>query len=525
MNTTTHNPLNILKIILKYKYYFIVSFLIVTPGIFSVGMFLPRIYRTSTTILVEPQKVPSHFVQSLVTVPIEMRLKTISQQIMSRSRLLKVTRELNLLPNNASPIATENAIIQMQEQIEIEVKGTSSFQIAYKGTDPKMVMDVANKLASLFIEENLKVSERIASTTTKFLSEELEKGQQELEDQEKKLQIFKQEHMGELPSQLEANLRALDRIQMDLQVYNKSIREMEEKKSLIQKQLLEENPYQNKQMLEAQRDPLVDQLNQLKAQLEVLKTRYSDKWPKIKQLKEEITGMEEKTKEEAETGKPTAENSPNDVPALVENQLIRSLKQELERADFEIKESGEVRNKLTRELNGYKARVENTPRIEQELVSLTRDYEITKDKYQSLLNKKLEAKLSESLETKQKGETFKVLDAAEMPLLPFKPDFKKIGIAAVFAGLALGACWVWVKEMLDHSIRCADEVKELFGLPVLGVVSNIITDYDSRRKKIKQVLLISCLAVYLCSLFFLVKERKTIERRFSFGEAFQSGRD
>jgi succinoglycan biosynthesis transport protein ExoP len=503
-NTNALNSFyKMLKVLRRRKLVFLIPFILTMPAIIAGGTFLPKLYRASTTILVEPQKIPSEYVKSIITVPIEQRLKTITQQVMSRSRLLKIVREMNMADGNNDPQALENMIDEMQKNIEIEAGGTSFFQIAYTGRDPRMVMLVTNKIAGLFIEENLRVSERQVKTTTKFISEELEKVQQQLEDQEQKLQEFKQQHMGELPSQEEANLRALDRLQLQLQNNSQALHEAEEKEMLLQKQLLEEKPF--KTVGEGQQNPLLSNLLQLKEELEALKARYSDEWPRIKQIKDEIADLEGKLKEIKLADNPLA------LETTIDNPIYKNLKQSLEATKRRVAALKKDKNNLLKEIAVYRKKVEMIPETEQQLISLTRDYDMTKNKYESLLNKKLEANLAESLEIKQKGETFKILDAAEIPLIPYKPNLFKIIAIGVGVGLVLGGGTAWLAESCDSSIREIDDAENCFGVQVIGIISNIMTPIDIKRKRRKTYVLVVGLILYAVAISLIIKHRDPIK--------------
>lgn len=516
MNTndleSTQNLFAFLDVIKRRKFTVFLPFIILTPAIIIGGTFLPKLYRASTTILVEPQKVPAEYVKPIISVPVEERLKTIIQQVMSRSRLMMIVNDLNLLGNNASALAMENMIAKLQEDIEVEVKGTSYFQISCVGRNPRKIMLIANKTASLFIEENLKVSERQAQSTANFITEELDKVKEQLEEREEILRQYKQDHMGQLPAQEEANLRALDRLQLQVQNNNQSLRDLEAQEILLEKQLSDEKPYNILGDMAENGNagsPVIARLNLLKSELEFMKTRYSDEWPRIKQVKEEIASLEAKLKEQ-----PVKEDTDKELMAetKVENPAYKALKQSLDKVKINIKNVKSAQAKLSQEIAAYRRRVENIPKVEQELISLTRDYEMTKSKYESLLNKKLEAKLSESLETKQKGETFKILDAAEIPLTPDKPNMLQVVLVAIFAGLGLGVGLAWLQETMDHSLKGTEDCEKYLGVQALGIISNITTKEDAGRKRMKRFAVLFVLLIYFGFLRYVYQNKAEIKK-------------
>ena len=197
------------------KPHIIIPFVLFTPLFFTIGLFLPKTYRSTTTILVEPQKVPKDYVKPTVTIDVKDRLRTITQQVMSPSRLRKVLYKVGLVSDMFDRNLINRLTSTMQKNIKVDVGGKESFKITFVGKNPVMVMKITNQITSLFIDENLKLSEQQAQSTTEFLSSELYNVARQLKEQEEKRRIFKQKHMGELPNQLETNLRTLDLLHRD----------------------------------------------------------------------------------------------------------------------------------------------------------------------------------------------------------------------------------------------------------------------------------------------------------------------
>ncbi|MDC4226017.1 MAG: Wzz/FepE/Etk N-terminal domain-containing protein [Candidatus Manganitrophus sp.] len=211
---------------------------ILIAGILIVN--LPKIYRSTTLILVEAQKVPEEYVKSAVSGTVEDRLSTIQQQIMSRSLIEKIINKFGLYPENSNGVITEEAIGRMRNNIEVRTtvarnNNIEAFSLSFQGKDPVMVMNVTNELASLFIEENLKIREQLVEGTTEFLDNELKNLKETLERQEARIGEFKRMNMGELPQQLEANLRSLDRIQSDLLATQLAKRSAQDRKLVLEK--------------------------------------------------------------------------------------------------------------------------------------------------------------------------------------------------------------------------------------------------------------------------------------------------
>ena len=439
-------------------------------------LFLPKIYRSTTMILVEAQKVPEEYVKSAVSSPVEGRLSTIQQQIMSRSLIQKIIDrfELNKGGLEGTP---EDLIEQMRKNIEVKTVGTrnvDAFSLSFQGKDPVTVMNVTNELASLFIEENLKIREQLVEGTSEFLDNELGGMKQALERQENKIGEFKRSYMGELPQQLEANLRALDRFQADLQATQLSRKAAEDRKMLLEKTFemtrQGESDTSSSAPLaapESSLSPLMQKWVQKKRALSSLQREYKDNYPDIIILKQELQEIEDQMAGTEKSTPLREERVKGKQKVEMESPYILDLRRQVQTSEAELKALRERERTLEEQIRVYEKRVEKAPAREQELAILLRDYENTKKNYDSLLDKKLNAKISENLEKRQKGEQFRILDSANLPVRPFKPEPFKVGLMGVLLGLGVGVGLAFVREQLDTSIRKPEEVERITSVPVL----------------------------------------------------------
>jgi len=459
-----------LQIALRRKWYFIIPFVLISIAAIAYAHYAPNIYRASTLILVEPQKVPTSYVKATVTENIESQLRTITEQIMSRSYLEKIINEFDLYPETRKELPLESVIERMRRCIDVRVKKGRVFSVSFEDQNPLIAMKVANRLASLFIEGNLKVREERAEGTLVFLEKELERVRKLLKQQEKKVSEFRAKYLGVLPEQLEANLRTLDRLQLQLQTNGEALKTAEETRRMLQQQLSQmqtmpmitvDEPTSDEELA-----PESSSLRNLKAYLKQLRLRYTEKHPEVIRIKRLIAQMknEEKSNEEGSKEAPTANEKPS-WTSQIEAQLAQ--------LDAEISQLKNERKRLKSEIKEYESRVEITPKIEQQLKELTRGYEVTQKEYQSLLDKKLQAELAANMERKQKGERFKVLDQAKIPEKPFKPNRPKIILFGMFLGMAAGGGLVGLIEYLDHSFYKIEDLEQFTGISVIASIPKI----------------------------------------------------
>jgi len=458
-----------LQIALRRKWYFIVPFVLISIAAIAYAHYAPNVYRASTLILVEPQKVPTTYVKPTVTENIESQLRTITEQIMSRSYLERIINEFDLYPEMRKRLPLESVIERMRKCIDVRVKKGRVFSVSFEDQDPVIAMKVANRLASLFIEGNLKVREERAEGTLVFLEKELERVRKLLKQQEKKVSEFRAKHLGVLPEQLEANLRTLDRLQLQLQSNAEALKTAEETRRVLQQQL---SQMQTMPMITVDEGssgeeiaPGDSNLSKLKAYLEQLRLRYTEKHPEVRRIKRLIAQMEKEEK--------GSEEGPREASTNEEPSWTSQIEAQLAQLDAEIAQLKNERNRLKSEIKEYERRVEITPKIEQQLKELTRGYEVTQKEYQSLLDKKLQAELAANMERKQKGERFKVLDQAKIPERPFKPNRPKIILFGVFLGMAAGGGLAGLIEYLDHSFYKIEDLEQFTGISVIASIPKI----------------------------------------------------
>ena len=486
------------EIILRRIWYIIIPFVVILIGAILYAYITPKSYRASTLILVTPQKVPEAFVRPTITSRIEDRLQSIGQEILSRTRLEQVISELNLYREEAKSLNPEEIVVLMRKNIKVETKAKEGyFTISFIEKDPRIVAKVTNKLASLFIEENLKLREQQAQGTTEFLSIELEATKAKLEEQEKSISQFKKQFMSELPEQRDANLKVLDQLQLLYQRIGENLRSANDRKLIIQKLisdtelLIASGPNIKDSFTSpfiSSKDPQEIQLERLKNQLADLQTKYTEKHPDIvivqKRIAElqakiekdrlgkktegpitvsELSGPKTETKREKKEEK--SELRPNPRYEEMESQLV-TIGQEIERLK---EEEGRIKDQIDK----YRGRIENTPLREQAMATISRDYQNTKEAYQTLLKKAQEAQQAENLERRQKGEQFKIIDPARIPEKPFSPDIPKILLFGLLLGMGSGFGLAFFREQMDRSFRDAEDLEATLGFKVLTNIPKV----------------------------------------------------
>lgn len=472
-----------LDIFLKRIWYFLIPVLLAVTGTIAYLMVTPRWYRSSTLVLVSPQKIPPDYVKATVTSSVAERLQSIAQEIMSRTRLEQIIVELKLYPEKVKSQPMESVVEAMRKDIIIDVpkgkeKEQNHFSISYIGKDPKLVAAVTGRLASLFIEENLKIREQQAAGTTEFLESELQTAKEKVDKAQAAITAYKRQYINELPENREANLRVLEQLRLQDQKILEAIKAAEDRKLLLQNQLAN-MPYAGGAALEGSspssiqtggQPPLILQLSKLKALLEDLQARYTDNHPDIQMTKKKIAELEKIIG----TGGAGDDKGGRKDPVTEQYHYFQETrKTQLALIDREINRLKKEEEKTRAMIAQYQGRIDNTPMRELALSSMLREFGNLNDTYQTLLKKNTEAQQAENLERRQKGEQFRIIDPARIPEKPFKPDVFKVSLIGLVLGLGSGLGLVFVREQLDHSFRDAEDVETTLGLKVLANIPKI----------------------------------------------------
>ena len=375
---------------------------------------LPDRFSSTTLIMVEPPAVPQSFVMPTVTDNLDQRLNALNQEVLSRTRLDAIIDDFGLFADLAREGVPRAQIVEtMRKKIKTEVFSRNGFRITYEGDTPAVVQKVTARLAGLYIDENLRSREQHVENTTEFIDGELQKAMSHLNDQDAQIQHFKREHMGELPEQRDSNMHTLDGLRVQLQTLSMALSATKERRVLLDKQVAEARAARRisaGQNNLSTSDPRLA-LQILESQLSDLQSRYKPEHPdvirtrrKIEQLRADLSA--------------TVGNAAAPLDASVPPDLARAVAD----ADLEIARLKAQQASTEKDIESYQARVENTFTREQQLLALTRDYGATQQQYRTLLDKKLEAQLAQSLEERQKAERFRILDPASLPDSPSKPN-------------------------------------------------------------------------------------------------------
>ena len=490
-----YRPEDILLILRRRIWFLLVPFAIVAAATAVISRKLPDLYRSDTLILVVPQRVPESYVKSTVTSRIEDRLQSISQQILSRTRLERIIQDFNLYAQERKTGIMEDIVEKMRLDIRVDVVKGDAFRVSYVGRDPRTVMKVTDRLSSLFIEENLRDREVLAEGTDQFLEAQLEDARRGLTEREKKLETYRKQYSGQLPSQLEANLAVIQGTSSQLQQLNESLNRDRDRRLVVERQLNDLTAVSAASASGDSADPnggsAAQQLAAAQTTLAAMELKFKADHPDIKRAKRVIAELEKKAEQESLQAPLSPEAAPRKgTPTeMARVNKLNDLRSEIEQLDRQIAFKQNEDKRLRAMVGSYQQRVEVAPTRESELSALMRDYTTLQSMYQSLLAKKEESKIAANLERRQIGEQFKLLDPARMAEKPFSPNRELINMFGLFGGVVMGVALIALLEYRDGSFRTDDEITAVLKVPVLAVVPLMRSEPERKKLLRRQIVL------------------------------------
>lgn len=472
-------------------------------AVWSVSWIIPSVYRSGALILVEQASVPQQYVVSNIAMDMKNRLDSMTQQILSRTRLLHLIDNLNLYANDRNRLSTDELIERMRKDIDIELvrspdRDVTAFNVYYLARDPRVAQQVTSELTNLFISENLEFRQQLSEGTTEFLGSQLEEARKSLAEQEQRIREFKDKNLGELPTQLQGNIQILSGLQGQLQAEQDAFGRAKQQNIYLESLLAE---YRDAQMSTKNDDtapqglPAIDQeLTRLKSQLRDLLSRYTEKHPDVRKLKEQIAkteGMKQQIQADLRAGASSSEgkgDKAGEASAYAESTPMMELQSQLKANQAEIANRQQSVQELKTRIAEYQSRLNQTPVREQQLADLSRDYDQSRTNYESLLAKKDQSELATNLEKRQRGEHFRIVDPASLPTKPFWPNRLVVNLIGLLGGLVVGAVVAGVMESADDRLYGEKELRALVPLEVLVELPPIPTVAELERERRKTYL-------------------------------------
>ncbi len=468
-----------------------------------VAALLPNVYMASATLLVEPQSISKHLIESGVAESdLNNRLHLMTMQILSRPRLSKVIDDLKLYPELADELTREEIIEEMRKHIRVEpvlpelqtqeLRGRNAreieintFRLYFSSDSATTAAAVANRLANDFIDEHIKERVQISGDTSEFIEAELQRLQGRIREVEAQTAQIKADNPGRLPLDMESNQRLLENAIDNLR---RAQRDMAEAQS--------DEAFYRQQSLQAQAVATPNDEANPERRIEMLQLKlgehrsrgFTDKHPDILALQQEISQLQQRVETEGGT-----KESPRSLPQ-------QQAEAEMRRAQLRVQAGQQDIERLTKQVEEIQGRLVATPRVEEQLAALAREYESLAKNVDEYGAKRLEAATAANMERRQKGEQFRVLDSAVPPPDPASPRRLVIILVGLMLGLALGGGVGLLLESSDSSFHGARDLQQKLRIPVLAEIPAILLDADraaARRHRMRAAIATAALVLFV----------------------------
>jgi polysaccharide chain length determinant protein (PEP-CTERM system associated) len=434
----------------------------------TVVMMLPDKYESSATLVVLQPRISQRFVEPSAPVLPTDAFLAVNREILSRSQLIAIIQDYSLYPQlrskNASP---ERLAAQMRKDIRVEGQDWTktgeivSFQMAYSADTPELAQKVTARLASLFIEENLRKRNLQTETTTRFLTEQIENARNRMAEQEQKVRDYKVKNLEQLPQQQQALMSSLTDSRIRLQAVSASLVRAEQQRSSL-------------------KSLLANQLGRLQEERQALLQKYTDKHQAVikkQQDIERIQALSARLSSEGATPQLEAKELGSD------DAQVAQLRAQVEESLSEIANLRRDQNTLNAEITRNQSLLRLTPVREQELTDILRDYDLYRKDYAELLDKKLNADLSANMEGRNEGQQFRLVDPPALPDRPSGPPRLKISLAALAGGILGGLVLAFVIDSRKNAFYSEKDLRRTYEVPIVSAVPSLLTSDEERKRK------------------------------------------
>jgi polysaccharide chain length determinant protein (PEP-CTERM system associated) len=476
-----------IAIFMRRKWHFLLPFIIVVSLSCIFTLMLPKVYLSHATILIRKRGSKSaNRLFDLSGGINKSRFAAIKTVAKSRSRIEEIIKILKLDKGISNPQEYDRLVDKIQQGLTIRASGRNIFNIFYYGSNPRLAMQIVNTVCGFFVEQEPETLYTSDDESFAVLNELLRYYEEKVNKARGVLTKFEIEYQGQMPGSLNENFAQLEKYQIELANLELKLKEAQDKKNKIEKQLSGEIEDSLETIMDDEENltPLEKELKSLNAKLDSLLVLYTPKHPLVIKTMNEIETVKRKLIEsyrKEEDGQDMEEAI--NVRKMAQNPAYLKLRNYLNQVNEEIQSLLSQQEAIKKQIAEYEKRVKNAPRSEQEYAMLQRDFSVNQNIYQSLLARLEEAKIEREFRMMEQGNKFEVITPAQLPLRPVSPKMSKNIIVGSILGIIFGACVVFWAEYTDHSIRDLDDVQATLKIPVLATVPTVLTEAEIINKR------------------------------------------
>lgn len=456
---------------------------------------LPDRYEASARIYVDTQSILKPLMSGLAVQPnVEQQVTMLSRTLISRPNVEKLVRMADLDLKNQSKAQQEATIEAVTSSLSIQSSGRDNLYIlGYRDSDPETAKRVVQALVSIFVESSLGQTRQGTSTATAFINEQIKAYEAKLEEAETRLKEFRLKNLAlgmdgkdsaaqisEVSAQLE-RARLEYREAMNAREAAKAQLEAEKTRggqTTVQSLIQESNANVSTPELDAR-------LAELRRNLDALLQRYTEQHPDIISTRKLVKDLEDQRKRELAELRKAAMNMPTvsagqSGGSLANQEMVRIL------ATTEVQVAS-LRARVEEYSSRYAqamAALKTAPQMEAEAAQLNRDYAIQKKNYEDLVQRREQASLSGELDVASGVADFRVIDPPRANPKPVAPNRLLLLAGSMAAALGIGVFTTFAASQLRPVFHDTNDLRARVELPILGVVTRLVTDADRARQRV-----------------------------------------
>lgn len=474
-----------LMAILRRRFWHLVApAVLLMLGTVAAVVLLPPVYRSTATVLIEQPEIPKDIVRATVSSLADQRLRAIQQKITASGDLTDMVTRFNLYPAERRTQPMNQVVDKMRDNIKLtEVSPDLSgkplrpnqsaigFTLSFDYGDPAIAQRVANELVSKFLSENLKERREQSSQTAQFLSSETKRVEDRMKALEAEIAIFKNQHAGSMPEDLTYNMQLAEKNERDLTELNRQIQLAEQRRTSLKGQLAVVSPTLAVDGRGRDLGP-AGKLQVAEAELAELSGRYGGRHPDVLKKRREVASL--KVAASAGSGQGALRGDAN--PAYLQIQA------QLDGNEAEMRSLTVQRDAVRAQLQAYQEKVQKTPDVERDYLSMRRDYDTVAARYNDLKAKSTEAEMAQAVERDSKSERFTLVEPADMPGQPVKPQRMLLMAVGMIVATGAGVGTVVAAEALSTAVYDPRQVRGITGALPLVAIPYLSTPSETRGR-------------------------------------------
>ncbi len=443
---------------------------------------MPNFYRAHTVMQVDTKSVMTPLLKGLaVDSEVEAGINLMRRVLLSRKNLEDVIRQTDLNLEAHDAAAMDSLVLNLARSIALRTEksdkrkkdGNNIYVLSYEGKTPELVYQVVSKLLNTLIENTLDSARTDTASAQKFLDRQINEYEDRLTSAEQALAKFKQENVGFMPDEKGGYYSKLQRKQAELDKLSSELRLARRSHAEMLKQLAGETPLYN--------TPKVKKLRKYRQQLEELLTRYQEQHPDVLALKSMIADVV------SSDDRAINEEFDLDGESSEYNPVYQELKAEVRGARIRIETLKISVMEKAQSIEELKKSVDIIPEVEAKLAKLNRDYNITRERYLSLVTRRESARLAQEVGLSGSNIKFRIIDPPRVPLEAAGPDRIFLISMAFLAAIAAGLGWGFLKYLFQPSFIDSSQLRDKIGLPILGSVGLHMTGAHRKQRRIQLV--------------------------------------